>query len=179
MSSAKRLPETKIYGHTWRHFGAISWPSEALWRHMTRGSFVVIMIPDGTALPVRQYPNVTYICAPSSPWQKDKWKNVCYFNWVLLLSAQTVKEHLIKKKNLVVICTIPKLEKSIHFLSWARDKIINLFCGWDIKICNYSNVWLPFCLLHLIPWGYRKWICSITSVTVSVKIIIFFSWNYQ
>ena len=77
------------------------------------------------------------------------------------------------KKN-VVICTIAKLEKSIHFLSWAREKIINLFRGWDIKICNYSNVWLPFCLLHLIPWGYRKWIRSITSVSVSVKIIIFF-----
>ena len=39
----------KIYGHTWRHFGAISWPSEALWRHMTCGSLGVIMIPDGTA----------------------------------------------------------------------------------------------------------------------------------
>ena len=85
----------KIYGHTWRHFGAISWPSEALWRHMTRGSFGVIMIPDGTALPVRQYPNVPYIRAPSSPWQNDNSKNVCYFNWVLLLSAQTVKGHLI------------------------------------------------------------------------------------
>ena len=67
-----------------------------------------------------------------------------------------------------------KLEKSIHFLSWAREKMINLFRGWDIKICNYSNVWLPFCLLHLIPWEYRKWIRSITSVSVSVKIIIFF-----
>ena len=78
-----------------------------------------------------------------------------------------------REKNLVVICTISKLEKSIHFLSWARDEIINLFRGWDIKICNYSNVWLPFCLLHLIPWGYRKWIRSITSVSVSVKIIIF------
>ena len=85
----------KIYGHTWRHFGAISWPSEALWRHMTRGSFGVIMIPDGTALPVQQYPNVPCIRAPSSPWQNDKWKIVCYFNWVLLLSAQTVKGHLI------------------------------------------------------------------------------------
>ena len=38
----------------------------------------------------------------------------------------------------------------------------------------YSNVWLPFCLLHLIPWGYRKWIRSITSVSVSVKIVNFF-----
>ena len=80
-----------------------------------------------------------------------------------------------KNKNLVVICTIAKLEKSIYFLSWAREKIIDLFRGRDIKICNYSNVWLPLCLLHLIPWGYRKWICSITSVSVSGKIIIFFS----
>ena len=79
-----------------------------------------------------------------------------------------------KNKNLVVICTIAKLEKSIYFLSWAREKIIDLFRGRDIKICNYSNVWLPLCLLHLIPWGYRKWIRSITSVSVSVKIIIFF-----
>ena len=83
--------------------------------------------------------------------------------WRLLISGLQASQSWICNKG-----------QAYYFLSWAREKIINLFRGWDIKICNYSNAWLPFRLLHLIPWGYRKWIRSITSVSVSVKIINFF-----